>query len=87
MDWDKKDIAANSAVPSAASACQADNYTFEIKRDFEDGIFVCTVKELPSLSAHGDTPNEALREGILLVGHVLDDLRESGEPIPHVQDL
>ncbi|MBI2305354.1 MAG: type II toxin-antitoxin system HicB family antitoxin [Chloroflexi bacterium] len=48
----------------------------------EDGAFIAEVPELPGCMAHGDTPEDALRnakEGIQLW---IDTAREFGDPIP-----
>ena len=43
---------------------------------------IARVAEFPSLAAHGETQEEALREIKDVVGFVLNDLTESGEPLP-----
>lgn len=60
----------------------ADEYTYTISYDDRDGIFVARVAEFRSLAAHGDTAEEALKEIRFIVGDVIRDLEECGEPIP-----
>jgi predicted HicB family RNase H-like nuclease len=48
----------------------------------EDQVYVGHVAEFASLAAHGATPALALREILEVVGAVLEDLMESGEPVP-----
>jgi predicted RNase H-like HicB family nuclease len=48
----------------------------------EDDAFIARVAEFPSLAAHGETQEEALREIKNVVEFALKDLTESKEPIP-----
>src|SRR5260370_41609729 len=48
----------------------------------EDEAFIARVAEFPSLAAHGDTQEDALREIKEVVRCVLSDLKENKEPIP-----
>lgn len=48
----------------------------------EDEVFIGRGAEFPSLAAHGDTQEKSLRAIRTLVGFVIDDLKESGEPVP-----
>ncbi|MFL6274756.1 MAG: hypothetical protein ACJ74G_06040 [Blastocatellia bacterium] len=47
-----------------------------------DGTFIARVAEFPSLSAHGNDPEAALREIGFVVEAVIEDLEQSGEFIP-----
>jgi predicted RNase H-like HicB family nuclease len=59
-----------------------DQYLYSVGWSDEDGVYVARVAELPSLAAHGDTPQAALREVKKVVRAVLKDLAASKEPIP-----
>lgn len=59
-----------------------EQYLYNIGWSEEDESFVARVAEFPSLAAHGDTQEEALREIKDVVGFVIEDLTESKEPIP-----
>ena len=60
----------------------AEHYTYRVAWSAEDGSFVGTVAELPSLSWLAETRAEAF-EGIQrLVADVIDDLEANGEPVP-----
>jgi predicted HicB family RNase H-like nuclease len=60
----------------------AEHYTYRVAWSAEDGSFVGTVAELPSLSWLAETRGEAF-EGIQrLTEEVIHDLEASGEPVP-----
>lgn len=59
-----------------------EQYLYNIGWSEEDEAFVARVAEFPSLAAHGETQEEALREIKDVVGFVIEDLTESKEPIP-----
>lgn len=61
---------------------KAEHYLYSVGWSEADEAFVARVAEFPSLAAHGDTQEEALREIKDVVGFVLNDLTESGETIP-----
>jgi predicted RNase H-like HicB family nuclease len=61
---------------------KAEHYLYSVGWSERDAIFVARVAEFPSLAAHGDTQEDALREIKEVVGFVLNDLQESREPIP-----
>jgi predicted RNase H-like HicB family nuclease len=48
----------------------------------EDQVFVANVFEFPSLAAHGSNHDEARKELVGIVRAVVNDLEESGEPVP-----
>lgn len=62
----------------------ADMYTYRVFWSGEDGAFVASVSEFPSLSNVADSQKEALNGLSELVADVLADMRESGEqpPVP-----
>lgn len=57
-------------------------YLYNLEQSKEDNVFIGRVAEFPSLAAHGDTPESALKEIMFVVRAVLDDLRAAGEEIP-----
>ena len=59
-----------------------EQYLYSVGWSEADEAFVARVAEFPSLAAHGDTQEEAMREIKDVVGFVLNDLKESDEPIP-----
>lgn len=61
---------------------KAEQYLYSVGWSEMDEAFVARVAEFPSLSAHGDTQEEAMREIKSVVGFVLNDLQENSEPIP-----
>ncbi len=60
----------------------AKEYSYSVTWSEKDRAFVGRVAEFSSLAAHGRTQEKALVEIRTVVEYVLDDLRESGEPIP-----
>jgi predicted HicB family RNase H-like nuclease len=61
---------------------RAEDYSYSVTWSEEDKLFIGKVSEFESLAAHADTPVLALEEITGVVRFVLDDLKESGEPIP-----
>jgi predicted RNase H-like HicB family nuclease len=60
----------------------ADHFTYRVSWSEEDGEYVGTCAEFPSLS-HLDADQEAALRGIReLVGGVIADMRANGEPVP-----
>ena len=57
-------------------------YTFVLRRDDRDGIFVARVEELPGCSAHGGTEQEALSNLRDNMEVWISDCIESGDPVP-----
>lgn len=82
-----------SGSPARAASCHqqtgrgrfvnvAEHYTYRVAWSAEDGSFVGTVAELPSLSWLAETGDEAF-EGIQhLAEEVIHDLEANGEPVP-----
>ncbi|MDR6972547.1 type II toxin-antitoxin system HicB family antitoxin [Leifsonia shinshuensis] len=58
------------------------HYTYRVLWSADDGEFVGQVAEMPSLSWLAPTQDEALRGIVALVEDVIEDLQDSGEPIP-----
>lgn len=65
-----------------APAYKAEDYLYSVVSSPEDQAFIGRVLEFPSLAAHGDTQEEALREIRAVVEYALEDLTECGERIP-----
>jgi len=61
---------------------KVEQYLYSVGWSEEDSAFVARVAEFPSLAAHGDTLEDALREIKAVVALVAADLQETGEPIP-----
>ncbi|OPY16052.1 MAG: HicB family protein [Syntrophus sp. PtaB.Bin138] len=57
-------------------------YTYRIVWSEEDGCHIARCLEFPSLSAHGDTIEDALREIEFVVDETIKWMNEEGEPIP-----
>jgi predicted RNase H-like HicB family nuclease len=60
----------------------ADKYTYRIAWSEEDKCHIARCLEFPSLSAHGDTAADALKEIEFVVNETIGWLREEGEPVP-----
>lgn len=60
----------------------AEQYLFSVGWSEKDASFVARVAEFPSLAAHGDTQEEAIREIKGVLSFVISDLFENNEPIP-----
>lgn len=61
---------------------QAEKYTYRIEWSEEDGCHVARCLEFPSLAAHGDTADKALREIETVVSESIRWLQEEGEHVP-----
>ena len=59
-----------------------EQYVYSVGWSEEDKTFIARVAEFPSLAAHGDTQEEAMREIKSVVEFVISDLQENNEPIP-----
>jgi predicted RNase H-like HicB family nuclease len=59
-----------------------DRYTYREEWSEEDGVYVARCLELPSLAAHGPSPESALAEIRSVVAIVVEDLGSTGESIP-----
>ena len=57
-------------------------YSISINYDRNDKIFVANVPELRGCMAHGDTPEEAMKEIKIAMELWLEDAKEVGEDIP-----
>lgn len=61
---------------------KSEDYLYSVVWSDDDEAFIGRVLEFPSLAAHGNTPEKALREIRAVVGYALSDLEDSGEAIP-----
>jgi len=58
------------------------HYAYRVRWSAEDGQYVATVAEFPSLSWLADTPREALDGMLALAGEVVDQMTDAGETVP-----
>jgi predicted HicB family RNase H-like nuclease len=68
--------------PRRAGVTQVNHYTFRVSWSPEDGEYVGTALEFPSLSWLAEDENEAFNGIRQLVAGVVEDLLEHGEPAP-----
>ena len=61
---------------------KVEQYLYSVGWSQEDEAFVARAAEFPSLAAHGDTLENALREIKTVVEFVLQDLEETDEFVP-----
>ena len=59
-----------------------EQYLYSVGWSEEDDAFIARVAEFPSLAAHGESQEDALREIEEIVKFVLSDLKKNKEPIP-----
>jgi predicted RNase H-like HicB family nuclease len=58
------------------------HYHIDVFWRAEDESWVANVPDLPGCSAHGDTPEEAIREVQVAMELWLETARDAGDPIP-----
>lgn len=58
------------------------HYTYRVTWSEEDGEHVALCAEFPSLSYLAQKPTNALQGLVKLVGEVVEDMEDNGEPIP-----
>src|SRR5205085_2872099 len=63
-------------------ATKSQRYLYSVGWSERDRAFIARVAEFPSLSAHGDSPEAALREIRFVVEAVIEDMEQSSERIP-----
>jgi len=61
---------------------EIDKYTYRIEWSEEDRCHIARCLEFPSLAAHGETIEEALREIAHVVSESVKWMREEGEALP-----
>lgn len=59
-----------------------EQYLYSVGWSNADDAFIARVSEFPSLAAHADSQENALREIKEVVRFVISDLEENKEPIP-----
>ena len=59
-----------------------DRYHINVSWSDEDGCWVADVADLRFCSAHGDTPEEAVREARIAMAAWLESARGHGDPVP-----
>lgn len=69
-------------VKVIAPQYKAEEYSFNVTWSDEDKVFIGRVIEFPSLAAHGNTQEKALKEIRGVVKFVLEDMAGAGEKIP-----
>lgn len=78
----KKKITTARANPAKRSRPVAEHYLYTVGWSEDDEAYVARVAEFPSLAAHGDSQEAALRSVQQVVKAVLKDMTGSKEPIP-----
>ncbi len=63
-------------------ALSNDRYTYRVTWSEDDGEYVGLCSEFPSISWLATTPEAALKGVRKVVGEVVSDLENSGEPVP-----
>ena len=58
------------------------HYSYRVDWSPEDNVFIARVEEFPSVSAFGDTEEEAVQELKIALEGVIEWLKEDGESIP-----
>mgnify|MGYP001557806454 CR=1 FL=1 len=48
----------------------------------EDAVFIAEIPELPGCMAHGDTPEDALKNATEAIQLWIDTAKECGDPVP-----
>lgn len=64
---------------------QAPKYSFKVFWSDSDNAYIATCPEFVGLSAFGDTEEKALREAKIALQMFIEDIQESGEPLPEPQ--
>ena len=57
-------------------------YSILVQYDATDGIFVASVPDLQGCMAHGNTPDEAVKEVLIVAQMWLETAQEKGISIP-----
>ncbi len=57
-------------------------YTFRVEWSDEDGVYLAMALELPSVKAHGETPEGALAEVKIPLGLALEMMDQNHEDLP-----
>jgi predicted RNase H-like HicB family nuclease len=59
-----------------------EKYSFNVFWSEEDNAYIAICPEFPGLSAFGDTPEEALAEGRVVLGLTIETYKEQDLPLP-----
>lgn len=78
----KKKITAPRSKANERSGSKAEHYLYTVGWSEDDEAYVARVAEFPSLAAHGDSQEAALRSLQQVVRAVLKDMARSKEPRP-----
>jgi len=78
----KKRIMTERNKPAMRSHPAADHYLYTVSWSEDDEAYLARVAEFPSLAAHGNTQEAALRSLQQVVKAVLKDMAVSNEPTP-----
>jgi predicted HicB family RNase H-like nuclease len=78
----KKKVTAARKTLAKRVDTAAEHYLYTVGWSEDDEAFVSRVAEFPSLAAHGDSQESALRSLQQVVQAVLKDMARSKEPIP-----
>ncbi len=57
-------------------------YTYRAEWSEDDGVFIARALELPSILAHADTPEDAIKEVKVALVLAIEALIEDGEKVP-----
>ena len=60
----------------------SEKYGYQVAWSERDALYVAYCAELPGIAAHGDTPDEALREVRVAAKASVAMLTESDDPVP-----
>ena len=63
------------------------HYGMTVEWSAEDELFIARAPQFPLLAAHGDTPEEAVRELGVAMEASLEIMRETGQKVPEPQPL
>ncbi len=69
-------------IKSGNKQFKAEEYCFSVVWSEDDKAFIGRIVEFPSLAAHGNTQEKALREIRKVVEYVLEDLADERDEIP-----
>jgi predicted HicB family RNase H-like nuclease len=69
-------------MSASSPTTQVDHYRYAVQWSREDGEFIATIAEFPSLSWLAPDQVEAIRGLEALVEQVIEDMRTSGELVP-----
>ena len=57
-------------------------YPIVVVRDADDQVYIADVRDIRSCSAHGETPEEAMREVRVALTSMLEWMRQEGAALP-----